>query len=449
MADFSKNQKGVSLVEVVVGVAVFAIIATAFYFSINVVIDAVEISRRKTVATNLANEQMEILRNMPYSVVGVIDGNPAGPIPASQTKTVDNIDYEINTYISYVDDPYDDTFPTDPYSADYKRARVEVCWTGSLACGNPSVLISDFSTNTVETGEGTGVMQITVLNDDNVGVGAASIVISRDDPAVYIEGFTNGEGVLIEPLLDPSYNNYHVEATKSDYGTDYTSAATAELDPTNPDKSIIAGELTEVTLYIDELSDLTVNTVESATGNPIGDVSFEVTGLRKILGTSGDDPPVPVYKYQQTKFTNAEGVLDMNDIESDYYYFALNGGSETQYSVAAFEYPGTSPDPVTTMQINSGTISTLNIYLDTYTPYNLLFTIRDDFGNLIEGADIRVWDGVDYDETRPTTSFGQEFFRELENKTYNYTVTKPGFVQDSGTIEVTGQLQPEITLNPS
>ena len=443
-----KYQQGFTLVEAIVGVAVFAIIAVAFYFSINIVIDIMEISRRKTVANNLANEQMELLRNLPYSVVGVINGNPAGPIPATQTKNVAGIDYIVSTYISYVDDNNDGLFPDDPYSADYKRARVEVCWSGTPNCSNPSVLISDFSANTVETGEGTGVMKITVLDDNDQGVGNAFVTISRDDPAVYIEGYTDGEGILIQPLLDPSYNNYHVEATKAGYGTDYTSPASADLDPINPDKSIIAAELTEVTLYIDRLSNLNTNTVFYANGDPIGNVSFEVTGIRKILGSSGDSPPLPVYKYQQINTSDAAGVLAMSQIESDFYYFRLAGESANLYSIAAFETPEVSPDPVTTIRVNSGTNNSLNVYLDDFTPFNILFTIRDDFNNPISEANIRIWDGVDYDETRPTTIFGQEFFRELENKTYNYSVTKDGFVEDTGTIEVTGQLQPEIILNP-
>jgi prepilin-type N-terminal cleavage/methylation domain-containing protein len=443
-----KSEQGFTLVEAIVGVAVFAVIAVAFYFSINVVVDIVEISRRKTVANNLANEQMELLRNMPYSVVGVINGNPAGPIPASQTKNVNGIDYTINSYISYVDDDYDDLFPTDPYSADYKRARIEVCWTGSLPCSNPSVLISDFSANTVETGEGTGVMKITVLDDNDQGVSGAFVTLRRDDPAVYIEGYTDGDGVLIQPLLDPSYNDYHIEATKTNYGTDYTSPDSEDLDPINPDKSIIAGELTEVTLYIDSLSNLTANTVYYANGDPIGEVSFEVTGIRKILGNSGDSPPEPVYKYQQINTSNAAGILEMLQIESDFYYFRLAGESANLYSIAAFQTPEVSPDPVTTIRINSGTTNSLNIYLDDFTPFNILFTIRDDFNNPIPEANIRLWDNADYDETRPTTIFGQEFFRELENKTYNYSITKAGYTEDTGTIEVTGQLQPEIILNP-
>lgn len=443
-----KTNKGFTLVELIIGVAVFGVIATAFYFSINVVIDTVEISRRRSVATNIANEQMETLRNMPYADIGTLSGNPAGAIPQSQTITVDNIDYVVETYITYVDDEYDDVFPADLYSADYKRARISVCWSGGLTCPSPTVLISDFSTNTVETGAGTGVMKITVNDEDAQGVQGAQVIVSRDDPAVYIEGYTNSDGELVQPLLDPSYNNYHVVASKPGYGTDYTSEASANLDPGNPDKSIIAGDLTEVTLYIDLLSDLTVNTIESSTGNPIPGVNFQLTGLRKLLGTDGGDPALPVYKYQQNHTTDAFGTTNIVGLEGDYYEVLLNAGSETQYSVAAFDHPGMLPDPITTMNVESGTTPTLNVYLDTYTPYNILFTVRNEDGELIQDAQIQLVDGEEYNETRPTTVFGQEFFRELEAKTYTYTITKDGYATATADIEVAGQEQPEIILTP-
>ncbi len=444
-----KKQSGFTLIELIVGVAVFGIIVVAFYLSVNLIIDSVEVSRRKTVTTNLANQQMETLRNFPYADIATPDTVPAGNIPTSKTVTIDNINYSVNTYVSYVDDPYDGIFggePHDEFSADYKRVRIEVCWTGPLYCGNPSVLISDFSGNTIESGEGTGVMKVNVEDNSGGGVENSVITIHRDDPLVNSINYTNAAGEVIVPLLDPSNNNYHIIVTKENYGTDYTSPESLSLSPNNPDKSISAGELTEVTLYIDLLSALNINTIQFDTGEIIGDVDFEITGLRKTLGTDGEG--LEVYKYQQDHNTSAEGLLELTNIEGDFYHFGLNDGDENQYSIAAFSLPGQLPDPVTTTEVTSDSTQSLTIYLDTYTEHNLLFTVRNDTNQLIEAADIRVFDGAEYDETRATTSFGQEFFRELENKIYNYTVTKDGYIQASGTIDVDGQMQPEITLTP-
>ncbi len=441
----TSKQSGFTLIEALVGVLVFGIIATAFYFSINVVIDVSEINRRNTVATNLANEQLELLRNLPYANLGTLNGNPAGNLPAEQNQTVDNITYNIQTYISYIDDPYDGVFPTDLYSADYKRARIEVCWEG-LSCPRPAVLISDFSSTTVETGAGTGVMQIFVQDANTQPVSNARVTITRSDPAVNIEGFTNSDGELVEPMLDPSTNNYHVSASKTGLSTDYTVPASLAIpDPDNPDVSILDGALTQVTLFIDQTSILNINTKHAIDNQPATDVPLKITGIRKKLGDDADGNPV--YKYDQMHPTNSDGFLALNAMEWDVYRIVLTGPALTLYSVAGFDHSAPNPDPVTALTINPATTTDLNIYLDAYTPYNILFTVRSESREIIADADIHlVKNGGGYDENRITTNFGQAFFRDLTPGTYTYTITKPGFTTLTDTIEVIGQEQPEIYL---
>lgn len=441
-----QRQAGFTIIEAVVGVAVFGIIATAFYFSINIVVDVSEISRRNTVATNLANEQMELLRNLPYAGLGTVDGNPPGTIPSEQTQTVDNIPYTVDTYISYVDDPYDGEFPDDLYSADYKRARIEVCWEG-LSCPRSAILISDFSSNTIETGAGTGVMQIWVRDANTAPVTNATVTVTRANPAVNIVGYTNSDGELIEPMLDPSTNDYHVTATKVGHSTDYTVPVSPEIpDPENRDVSVLEESLTEVTLYIDLTSTLNINTLHAADLTPATGVPLQITGLRQVLGqdTEGEDIP----KYDQEHPTDGEGHLSLTGLEWDVYHIVLTGPALTLYSIAGFDHSAPNPDPVTALTIDPDTTTDLNIYLDAYTPYNILFTVRSESSEIITDADIHlVKNGGGYDENRVTTNFGQAFFRDLTPGTYTYTVTKGGFTTLTDTIEVIGQEQPEVTLS--
>ena len=440
------SQSGFTVIEALVGILVFGIIATAFYFSINVVIDISEINRRNTVATNLANEQLELLRHLPYADLGTVNGNPVGNLPAEQFKIVDNITYNINTYISYIDDPYDGVFPDDAYSADYKRARVEVCWSG-LSCPRPAVLISDFSATTIETGAGTGVMQILVRDASTLPVGNAVVTITRNDPAVNIQGYTNSDGLLIEPMLTPSNNNYHVAATKGGFSTDYTVPASLAIpDPDNPDVSILEGEMTQVTLYIDQTSTLSISTKHAIDNEPATDVPLQITGIRKKLGD--DASGNPIYKYDQMHPTNNEGFVTLTSLEWDVYRIVLTGPAATLYSVAGFDHSSPNPDPVTALTIDPDTNTDLNIYLDSYTPYNALFTVRSESREIITDADIHlVKNGGGYDENRVTTNFGQAFFRDLTAGTYTYTITKAGFVTATDTLEIIGQEQPEITLS--
>jgi hypothetical protein len=291
-------------------------------------------------------------------------------------------------------------------------------------------------------------MQVLVKDANTLPIANAQVTITRADPAVHIEGRTNASGELIEPLLSPSNNDYHPLATKSGYSTDYTSPATAQLpDPYNPDVSITEGLLTQATLYIDLLSTLNIQTRDAATGNAVASLPLKITGLRKILGDDAQD--LPVYKYDQVHATNDQGNLALSNMEWDVYSFALANGAETLYSVAGFDYPNQAPDPVTSLAIDPASITTLTIYLDTFTANNLLFTIRNDTQQLQGEADIHlVKNSGGYDEHRTTTAFGQAFFRDLTAGSYTYAITKTGYVTQTGEIDVTGQLQPEITLVP-
>ena len=89
--------------ETLVGVVVLAILAMAVYQSYSIVIRTTIASRSKIAATLLANEEMEIARNLPYADVGIVGGNPSGKIPADQAPAVRKkalLTSRVNAYLS-------------------------------------------------------------------------------------------------------------------------------------------------------------------------------------------------------------------------------------------------------------------------------------------------------------------------------------------------------------
>jgi len=103
------NSKGFTLLESVVGIAVFLIFAIGIYGTFIQASRLVQTSRILVSASALANEQFEIAHNMPYSYVGTVDGVPPGKIPAAQNLTRDNLRFLVETTIRNVDDPFDGT----------------------------------------------------------------------------------------------------------------------------------------------------------------------------------------------------------------------------------------------------------------------------------------------------------------------------------------------------
>lgn len=118
-----RPRRGFTLVETLVGAVVLSLLAVAVYQSYAVVIATTIASRSKIAATLLANEAVEIMRNLPYTDVAIA---PGGKVPADQMVTRDGTSFGVHTTIQSVDDPYDGMAPSDTSPADYKRVQVTI-----------------------------------------------------------------------------------------------------------------------------------------------------------------------------------------------------------------------------------------------------------------------------------------------------------------------------------
>jgi type II secretory pathway pseudopilin PulG len=125
---------GFSIVEAIVGVAVFALVSIGVYGSFLQIFDISKLAHVKILAVALANEQYEIIRNLPYSDVGITGGIPDGVLPHVNTVTRDGVNFSVTTTIRNIDDAFDgkiDTTPKDLSPADYKLVEVVVGWGGT------------------------------------------------------------------------------------------------------------------------------------------------------------------------------------------------------------------------------------------------------------------------------------------------------------------------------
>ena len=83
-----RNQKGFSLIESLVGSAIFVVLALSGYKAFTTLMDASMASRAKLAATTLANEKFEIIRNLPYTDVGIVGGLPVGKLQRTENQIV-------------------------------------------------------------------------------------------------------------------------------------------------------------------------------------------------------------------------------------------------------------------------------------------------------------------------------------------------------------------------
>ena len=138
------NSKGFTFVEVMLGAAIFMVILLSAYYAYASIYTSVADSHIKVLATDLANEQFEIARNLSFADVGTVGGVPSGKLLGSQSLVRSGITFQVNISVKNVDNPFDGTAggsPNDTNPGDYKSVEVKVsCST----CKNfsPSVFTS-------------------------------------------------------------------------------------------------------------------------------------------------------------------------------------------------------------------------------------------------------------------------------------------------------------------
>src|SRR3989344_5539715 len=104
----AERQSGFSLVEMVVSVAIFVLLSASIYGIIVSILKGITALREKVAISVLANEYIEIARNLPYSKIGTLSGNPHGNLPDLPNAVPVNLngkDYNVYYVVNFVDDP--------------------------------------------------------------------------------------------------------------------------------------------------------------------------------------------------------------------------------------------------------------------------------------------------------------------------------------------------------
>lgn len=130
---------GFTLVEVIIASAVFLIFAMGAYRGYDALRSAMANARYKALAADLANARFEIIKNLPYSSVGVSGGVPNGVLSATENVVSDGVSFVVSTTIENVDDPFDGVGGVaDPFPNDYKRVGISI---GCPTCKNFSPVL--------------------------------------------------------------------------------------------------------------------------------------------------------------------------------------------------------------------------------------------------------------------------------------------------------------------
>lgn len=282
------TSRGVSLVDVIVGVALVVVIFVGLFGVLRASIQVAGLAKLKATATEIATSQIEYVRSLAYDDVGTVGGIPAGAIPQNATTTNAGLSYGVRTYIAYIDDPADGTGAADvtTITSDYKVAKVTVRYTVQGVM-REVMLVTNITPKGIETTTGGGTLQVTVVDALGAPVSGATVHIQNTStsPAIDLSTFSDVTGVVYLPGA-PTSTEYQVHVTKSGYSSAQTYARDGVNVAPNPGYlTVIAGSTTSGTFAIDRLATLSLATFSPIAPSLYVDTLDDNSGLQTLTNT--------------------------------------------------------------------------------------------------------------------------------------------------------------------
>ncbi|MES2215709.1 MAG: carboxypeptidase regulatory-like domain-containing protein [Patescibacteria group bacterium] len=370
------SSRAFTLVEVIVGAAVFLVIALAAYNSYIGLFKLIDLGQYRVLAVSLANEQFEVARNMPYADVGVVGSIPVGKIQHTQNLTRGGVPFTVTTIVRNVDLAFDGTIggtPNDLSPADNKLVEVTVSCTG---CRNmaPIILAGQVAPKNLETASTNGALFIRVFDASGQPIEDANVHVVNvaTTTTIVIDDVTDVNGMLQLVDLPPGTNAYRITVTKNGYSTDRTYAPNAPANPfpTKSDATVLVQQVTQISFAIDLLGSLSFSSVTPLCV-PVSNFDFNLQGSKEI----GDD----IFKYVSTTTTNGIGTLSIPGMEWDTYVVKP---LDTTHDLAGI-------NPLNPVILNPGAAQSVQLVVIPKDPKSLLVTVKDSATQLpISGATV-------------------------------------------------------------
>lgn len=323
MSKIFNFKKGFSLIEVMVGTAIFLIVAVAVYSSIVSITHLAQGSQARNLAVELAAEQLEIIRNLPYSSIGLTNGIPLGVLPQNQSLNRGGMSFNVLLTIRNIN------LSTSTVQASDKLVEVEVNCPGCRDF-QPVILTGQISPANLQSAGLGGALVTQVFDGNGEPVqGATVLVESVATSTITNTDVTNNYGVLNIIGVPSGVNNYKITVSKNGYSTEttYPIGGQGNPNPTKPHATVLNQQLTQVSFSIDKLSSLRLTSVTPVC-SLVTNFDFDLVGA-KTIGAG-------IYKYSESLSTGGSGALDLNSMEWDTYTITPTD--------AAYDIAGINPD---------------------------------------------------------------------------------------------------------
>lgn len=430
-----RKNHGVSLIEAVIGVAVFIIISVGVYEAYRSMYVLIGVTRQKITATALANEQLEIARNLPYADVGIVGGIPVGKISREQNIVRSGVSFNVLTTVRNIDDPFDGTIggsPNDLSPADYKLVQVDIGCAPCKQFQNIS-MATYVSPRGLEMSSTNGALSIKVFDADGKPVAGANVEIknSSANPAVNISDTTNNEGLLSVIDVPPGNETYEISVAKNGYSSEKTYSTTVlNPHPTKPNATVSTQQLTQISFSIDKTSTLAISAVNQNCEG-ISGASFTLSGT-KLIGMLPDIP-----KYLENKITGGDGSINVPKMEWGNYNITSTDALLNNVSY----YP---PLPINLSPDEEKKQSLVVPVVGGDPTYSLIFDIKDTLsGENVTLPAITLKQGeILFEQNVGCSPEKYYLFTDLLPESYHLNITASGYKTYEADITVNGPWQP-------
>ena len=201
-----RHEAGFTLIEVLLTGVMLAIISAPISAILSQGAVIAKMARERTGADQLAQTQIESLRSIPYTQVGIVNGNPAGSLAASTSKALPSGEaVTIAWQVTWVNDKV----PENPYqsNADYKKVVLTV------TRNSDNKLLTQKTTfvaaASAPPSAGTTWVQIKRTLQDAVTLSpivGANVNLTGGVNSLNRNDTTDASGSVLFPALDPATN---------------------------------------------------------------------------------------------------------------------------------------------------------------------------------------------------------------------------------------------------
>jgi prepilin-type N-terminal cleavage/methylation domain-containing protein len=402
-SNLQNHGRGFSLIEVIVGSAIFLVVAIAGYGAFTSLFQLANGNQERVIAVELANEQFEIIRNMPFSNIGIVSGIPNGTIVDNQSIVRGGVTFNIDYTIRDVDLPFDgqvgSTTNNDLSPADAKFVQINVT-CASCQDFQPVTISGQIAPKNLENTTSNGALFVSAIDANGNPVQGASVHVAytATSSPIIIDDTTNNAGILQIVDVPPAVKAYGITVTKNGYSTDKTYAVSAtNTTPVKEPATVAAQTLTQANFSIDKVSAMTVRSVTPMCA-PVPNFDFKLTGAKTIGIYSGANIP----KYKKDLSTGGSGSLSLNNMEWDSY--SINPADDT-YDLAGI-------NPLNPIALSPNSTQDIQLVVVPHTGNSLLVTVKDSVTGLpVSNATVHLTGPGAYNKTLIT---GQGYLSQTD-----------------------------------